>query len=89
MRPLLGLTQYLHQPSSVAVGKKGLASAVLLGSCGFDLLRVSCVPETTTPQELLTLKATGSECGFFRRSVCDTSCWKGPVQLSIAACVQC
>jgi hypothetical protein len=37
----------------------------------------------------LTLKATGSECGFIRRRVCDTSCWKGPAWLSISAYPQC
>jgi hypothetical protein len=34
---------------------------------------------------LLTLKAIGSECGFFKRRVCDTSCWKGPDGLSESA----
>jgi hypothetical protein len=29
------------------------------------------------------LKAMGSECGFLRRSVCETSCWKGPGQVSL------
>lgn len=35
--------------------------------------------------ELLTLNATGSECGFLRWSVLETSCWKGPVVFSHSA----
>ena len=66
-------------PSSVVVGREGATGAVLLGSRGFDLRCVSCASNIKGDYGgslggLLTLKATGSECGFFRRRVCDTSC---------------
>lgn len=86
MRPLFGLTQYLD-PSSVVVGR-GIAGVVLLGSRCFHLDCVSCMSKfhmtSRSPQRsVLTLKAMGSECGFFKRRVCDTSCWKGPSHLSM------
>lgn len=41
MRPLFGLTQYLHDSTLVVVNKQGVSKAVLFGGGGFDLVFVS------------------------------------------------
>ena len=89
MRPELGRTQYLHDSVSAKWGGSGGCGRVLLGGCGFDLVLSAGgsaymwheeAHGTRRPAGLLTLKATGSECGFLSRSVCETSCWKGPAR---------
>jgi hypothetical protein len=95
MRPLFGLTQYLGRHRQLLLANRGCRlCVVLLGRRGFDLENVSrVVPWLLRYRKripgVLTLKATGSECGFLRWSVLVTSCWKGPVQFSLAAHGRC
>lgn len=80
IRPLFGLTQYLEEPRQWWRQRKGSRAAYCLGAvvltfcmCQQGVRAYGCrVAENS--KALLTLKATGSECGFFRRRVCDTSC---------------